>query len=71
MQVGVINFSKSFTDYENPMRANLVSTKIVSITAPYDIALNDRMVEIKVVRISLFVFLHYKAMFSAVCEGIY
>ncbi|CAI7989929.1 hypothetical protein GBAR_LOCUS368, partial [Geodia barretti] len=47
-RVGVINFSKSFTDYGNPIRANLVSTDIVSITAPYDIAMNDRVVEIKV-----------------------
>ena len=61
-QVGVINFSKSFTDYGNPIRAH-VSTNIVSITAPYDITLNDRMVQIKVVRILLYtvVFLHYKA----------
>ena len=50
-QVGIINFSKSFTDYENPVRVNVLSSEIVSITAPHDIVLADRMVEIKVVRL--------------------
>ena len=53
MQVAVINFSQTYSDYENPARVNVKnSSKILSMTVPHDIIMTDRLVETQVVRVS-------------------
>ena len=47
----MINFSKSYTDYENPVRVNVLSPALVSITAPHDIVMAKRTLEISVVSV--------------------
>ena len=53
MQVAVINFSQTYSDYENPARVNVNnSSNILSMTVPHDIIMTDRLVETKVVRVT-------------------
>ena len=51
----MINFSKSYTDYENPVRVNVLSPALVSITAPHDIVMADHTLEISVVSVAVIV----------------
>ena len=41
VQVAVINFSKSYADYENPVHVNVITSYLVSVTAPHDIVMAD------------------------------
>ena len=45
MQVAVINFSKSYADYENPVHVNVSNSFLVSMTAPHDIVMANYVVQ--------------------------
>ena len=50
VQVAVINFSKTYSDYENPVCVNVNnSSLVVGMTTPHDIIMTDRIIETQVV----------------------
>jgi hypothetical protein len=45
-RVAVLNFSSSYSDYENPVQFNVInSSLLVSMTAPHDIVMTDLIIE--------------------------
>ena len=52
IQVAVINFSKSYANYENPACVSVNnSSLVVGMTTPHDIIMTDRVIETQVVSI--------------------
>lgn len=65
IQVAVINFSKSYANYENPVCVSVNnSSLVVGMTTPHDIIMTDHVIETQVVSIILSflrkVFLYHK-----------
>ena len=48
-KVAVLNFSKTYSDYENPARENINNSLILSITVPHDILMTEHVIETHVV----------------------
>ena len=67
----MLNFSHSYSDYENPVRVNANSPeKFISMTTPHDILTTDREVEFHLVSsisVSLVVIYKYTTMHVHVC----
>ena len=53
MQVGSINFSSYYTDYQNPLKIDVDNTFLMfSATTPYDILTRDGKVEVELPLVS-------------------
>ena len=46
----MLNFSKAYTDYENPACVNTNNALVVSMTVPHNILMTEHMIETHVVR---------------------
>ena len=49
VKVAVLNFSKAYSDYENPACVNINNALVVSMTVPHDILMTENVIETHVV----------------------